>query len=132
VQIAEGGLLTRALVSAALSVSERRREVLSSGRQPSRFLEMQYALADKTIIRKLRAPLGGMLQISPVGKWRKAQAGGGRGGGSDTACMVVILNAYDLIVGHVCAGGSAMNVEVARFFENIGVAISESLHHFIS
>lgn len=74
-QIAEGGLLTRALVSAALSVSERRREVLSSGRQPSRFLEMQYALADKTIIRKLRAPLGGMLQISPVGKWRKAQAG---------------------------------------------------------
>jgi hypothetical protein len=75
VQIAEGGLLTRALVSAALSVSERRREVLSSGRQPSRFLEMQYALADKTIIRKLRAPLGGMLQISPVGKWHKAHAG---------------------------------------------------------
>lgn len=38
------------------------------GREPHALLEVQYRLLQRAVIDKLRQPLGGKLQISPVGE----------------------------------------------------------------
>lgn len=87
-KVASSPKAKRMLVEAAVRVAERRRKALQRGEAPGPLLSAQYALLDRLVLSKLRAPLGGRLAISPV-------------------------------------GGSAMDLQVAEFFENLGVAILE-------
>ncbi|WP_345889261.1 long-chain fatty acid--CoA ligase [Shewanella algae] len=66
-KVARAGNGRRKLFAWALSVGERQFEVMQSRAKPSAWLSLQWRLADKLVYGKLRAALGGRLQLMPCG-----------------------------------------------------------------
>ena len=66
-KVARAGNGRRKLFAWALSVGERQFEVMQGRAKPSAWLSLQWHLADKLVYGKLRAALGGRLQLMPCG-----------------------------------------------------------------
>lgn len=66
-KVARAGNGRRKLFAWALSVGERQFEVMQGRAKPSAWLSLQWRLADKLVYGKLRAALGGRLQLMPCG-----------------------------------------------------------------
>ncbi|WP_345886884.1 long-chain fatty acid--CoA ligase [Shewanella algae] len=66
-KVARAGNGRRQLFAWALSVGERQFEVMQGRAKPSAWLSLQWRLADKLVYGKLRAALGGRLQLMPCG-----------------------------------------------------------------
>ncbi|MBO2677132.1 long-chain fatty acid--CoA ligase [Shewanella algae] len=66
-KVARAGNGRRKLFAWALSVGERQFEVMQGRAKPSAWLSLQWRLADKLVYGKLRAALGGHLQLMPCG-----------------------------------------------------------------
>ncbi|MCE9784073.1 AMP-dependent synthetase/ligase [Shewanella algae] len=66
-KVARAGNGRRKLFAWALSVGERQFEVMQGRTKPSAWLSLQWRLADKLVYGKLRAALGGRLQLMPCG-----------------------------------------------------------------
>ncbi|MBO2567286.1 AMP-dependent synthetase/ligase [Shewanella algae] len=66
-KVARAGNGRRQLFAWALSVGERQFEVMQGRAKPSAWLSLQWHLADKLVYGKLRAALGGRLQLMPCG-----------------------------------------------------------------
>ncbi|MFV7707850.1 long-chain fatty acid--CoA ligase [Shewanella algae] len=66
-KVARAGNGRRKLFAWALSVGERQFEVMQGRVKPSAWLSLQWRLADKLVYGKLRAALGGRLQLMPCG-----------------------------------------------------------------
>ncbi|OXS02688.1 AMP-dependent synthetase/ligase [Shewanella algae] len=66
-KVARAGNGRRKLFAWALSVGERQFEVMQGRAKPSARLSLQWRLADKLVYGKLRAALGGRLQLMPCG-----------------------------------------------------------------
>ncbi|MGB2521269.1 long-chain fatty acid--CoA ligase [Shewanella algae] len=66
-KVAQAGNGRRKLFAWALSVGERQFEVMQGRAKPSAWLSLQWRLADKLVYGKLRAALGGRLQLMPCG-----------------------------------------------------------------
>ncbi|MBO2630762.1 long-chain fatty acid--CoA ligase [Shewanella algae] len=66
-KVARAGNGRRKLLAWALSVGERQFEVMQGRAKPSAWLSLQWRLADKLVYGKLRAALGGRLQLMPCG-----------------------------------------------------------------
>ena len=113
------GYLTRYLVDKALAVAQERRLILAKNKYPSPLLSLKYNILDRMVLNKLRQPLGGQLVISPVGTYIHARLHHPL----YLFSLVILVSFYPLCSPHT--GGSAMNVTVTEFFENLGVAIME-------
>lgn len=66
-KVARAGNGRRKLFAWALSVGERQFEMMQGRAKPSAWLSLQWRLADKLVYGKLRAALGGRLQLMPCG-----------------------------------------------------------------
>ena len=66
-KVVRAGNGRRKLFAWALSVGERQFEVMQDRAKPSAWLSLQWRLADKLVYGKLRAALGGRLQLMPCG-----------------------------------------------------------------
>ncbi|TFJ80303.1 hypothetical protein NSK_008446 [Nannochloropsis salina CCMP1776] len=110
---------TQTLIARALAVAEERRSLMMEGESPGPWLGLQYSVLDK-----LGGEGGREGGVEGGEGGRKGKEGSGRRDTDGT-----FLSKFKTPLGGELnssyVGGSAMHVEVANFFENIGVAICE-------
>ena len=105
----DGPAVERALFRWALHCGSRARPAMREGRLPSLLADVQYRLADRLVLRKVRALFGQRLQLAMVG----AAPIGRELLEFFDACGVLVLEGYGL--SESCAAATMNTVDAVRF-----------------
>jgi long-chain acyl-CoA synthetase len=108
-RVADGPVAERALFHWALQCGARARRALRQNRLPGLVTDLQYRLADKLVLAKVRAVFGSELQLALVG----AAPIGGELLEFFDACGVLVLEGYGLT--ETCAAATINTVDAVRF-----------------
>jgi long-chain acyl-CoA synthetase len=108
-QVADGPAVQRRLFGWAASCGARTRPSLRAGKLPGLFTDLQYRIADRVVLAKVRGIFGPQLELGMVG----AAPIGRELLKFFDACGVLILEGYGLT--ETCAAASVNTVDAVRF-----------------
>ena len=108
-RVADGPAAQRALFDWAIGCGGRARKALHEGRRPSLVTDIQYRLADRLVLAKVRRVFGPSLQLAMVG----AAPIGRELLEFFDACGVLVLEGYGLT--ETCAASTINTVDAMRF-----------------